>query len=154
MNPTRTSRPLVSSLLALVVLALSACSSPGPSIKKIRADIQEIITKRTFGVQFLSVTSVQIDSTDQPAEDRLNYRVTVTLEVPPDKMDAADNAAHIKLGGTTLDPFFRLIGRTPKDVKQFLNGDRKTTVPLLLYYRMESKDIWTLKDMRADLGTQ
>jgi len=155
--PKHTSRTLPRFLLtAMTLLALAACSHPGPSNKKILADTQDMISAQTLGM--LVVTAVHVDKTENPAEDRANFNVTATLEIPANKQALADSIARQKI---TVSPitgqagprspliyaFFNYQGWKPMDVQKFLQGDRTTKLPFALSYRMESKDVWALKSM-------
>jgi len=155
--PKHPSRTLPRFLLtAMTVLALAACSHPGPSNKKVFADIKDTIYAQTLGL--LVVTAVHVDKTENPAEDRANFNVTATLKVPDNKQALADSITRQRV---TISPitgkagsrspliyaFFDYQGWKAKAVQKFLQGDRTTKLPFTLSYRMKSKDVWALKLM-------
>ena len=142
----------------LILLALVACS-PEPSSYNILLNLQETIVKQTIGM--LTVTAAKITDTERPAVGQINYKVIATFEIPANMTAVADKLVvtpvrvspltgqlQVTERDTPLDVFLRAYGWTTPAIQEFLEGDRKAEIPLGLRYVMESKDVWTLKEIQ------
>jgi len=113
------------SLFALGLI-LTGCGGQGPSEAKIRADLDDWMAAKAYGL--LKTGEITITERKRISEDRLQYRVSYAVEVKE------NNRAALKNSGT---------GKLPPKIRRILTmvGQR---LDLILRYKKTGDELWTL----------